>query len=287
MSLDIAASLPDGQDYLMTRLFAEEGVSNSVVNLLKQILPKSSSMIQSFVPNLKELDDRAMASKLNNTEYKAVLVAMKGFSFMTYMDTLVMVPEGFSGSFTDYLKALIAQGKMMSAKAPKVVSDYTLELSMFLSNTDIRTSLKSHEAHYRQVKEERLSYENAVKTFFDPKFPTRSRLPIGNIMERFNDLEDLFHLTEQLIGIQKDQKFKEMSVEVKKASEMLGLIKYRLDSEEIDNVSGQVAKNLATGAFEVAEYVEAVALFGYYAETAIASTKNITEKLTELFKIKK
>ena len=158
---------------------------------------------------------------------------------------------------------------------------------MFLSNSDIRMSLKSHEAHYKQVKEERLSYEQSIKTFFDPKFPTRSRLPIGNIMERFNDLEELYRLTEQLIGIQKDQKFKEMSVEVKKASEMLGLIKYRLDSEEIDNVSGQVAKNLATGAFEVAEYVEAVALFGYYSESAVASTQNITTKLTELFKIKK
>jgi len=287
MSLDIAAALPDGQEYLMTRLFAEEGVSNSVVNLLKQILPKSSSMIQSFIPNLKELDDRSMISQLSTKEYKDVLHAMTGFSFMTYMDTLVMVPEGFSGKFTDYLKALIAQGKMMSQKAPKIVADYSLELSMFLSNSDIRMSLKSHEAHYKQVKEERLSYEQSIKTFFDPKFPTRSRLPIGNIMERFNDLEELYRLTEQLIGIQKDQKFKEMSVEVKKASEMLGLIKYRLDSEEIDNVSGQVAKNLATGAFEVAEYVEAVALFGYYSESAVASTQNITTKLTELFKIKK
>jgi len=287
MSLDIAAALPDGQEYLMTRLFAEEGVSNSVVNLLKQILPKSSSMIQSFIPNLKELDDRSMISRLSTKEYKDVLHAMTGFSFMTYMDTLVMVPEGFSGKLTDYLKALIAQGKMMSQKAPKIVADYSLELSMFLSNSDIRMSLKSHEAHYKQVKEERLSYEQSIKTFFDPKFPTRSRLPIGNIMERFNDLEELYRLTEQLIGIQKDQKFKEMSVEVKKASEMLGLIKYRLDSEEIDNVSGQVAKNLATGAFEVAEYVEAVALFGYYSESAVASTQNITTKLTELFKIKK
>ena len=123
MSLDIAAALPDGQEYLMTRLFAEEGVSNSVVNLLKQILPKSSSMIQSFIPNLKELDDRSMISRLSTKEYKDVLHAMTGFSFMTYMDTLVMVPEGFSGKLTDYLKALIAQGKMMSQKAPKIVAD--------------------------------------------------------------------------------------------------------------------------------------------------------------------
>ena len=85
-----------------------------------------------------------------------------------------------------------------------------------------------------------------------------------------------------MTAVKKAQNYTVVLEEVKRASEMLKLIKHRLDAGDIENVSNQTAKNLADGAYEVAKYAEYMALYGYYVETALASIHNTAEKLEEI-----
>lgn len=288
MLLATESSIEATHDYLTTRLMVEEGITENVLTLLKQLLPKSATLLQSILPNLKELEVNKHngAFKLNDAAHRAVVKHMPDFSFVSYMDTLVMVPEGFEGKLVPYFETLLQQGREISSNGLHVVADYTLELSMFLSNADTRLSLKSMDNKYREIKEERLEREKHLGEFYNKKFITRSRYPIGKLVDRFADLEKVFALTEQLQALRGQLNFKAVADEVQKAADLLKLIKARMDSEEIDSVSGAVAKNLSNGAYEVASYVESVAMFGYYSESALAASKNIVAKLADLFKIK-
>ena len=286
MLLALESISVDSSEFAMNRLMATEGVTSDVVSLLQSIIPKSVSIFKELIPNLGALDTARMKPVTFDRRQLAVMRATAEFDFSVYEDTLLMVPEGLAGNLIGYVDALCGQGKLITANGMKVLNEYTTELSMFLSNADLRTSLKSAEAHYRQVKEERLSHEAVIKTFFDPKFPTRSRLPLSRVVDRFGDLDALYKRAATLQNYRKQIDYHAIQTVTKKASDLLDLVKHRLDTGDIKDISGQIAKNLSIGAFEVGKYVETIAVFGYYTEAALASVDNITEKLAELFKIR-
>lgn len=269
-------------DRLITRLAVESNVVSNVLELFGRIVPKSSELIKSFLPNLHD-QTSPKASSLSNKVHRDVMLAVSKYSFLAYEKTLVTVPEGFKGDLVAYLEVLLVGNKLIVKQAVDTVTRYNLELSQFLSNADVRSSLKSHALLYKDVRKERESHEAAVKIFFDPKNPTNSRVYLGDIMGRFVDMDRAFVLAEQLDVVKRQQNYKDLISQTQKASDMLDLIKKRVDANDIVTVSGATAKNLSEGAYEVAKYVEIVAMYGYFVDTALGSVNNIAEQMKELF----
>jgi len=275
---------PPSYELMVKRLAVESTVVSNVISVFRNLLPKSAEMIQSYIPNLTKLVDPveqkpAITSKL----HKDIIKALDGYSFLVYESTLVAVPEGFNGKLIPYLQLLLSYDKKIIEDGRKVLADYNLQLSMFLSNADIRISLKSHADTYKRIRKEREDRQKQIQQFFDSKFSTLSRRPLNKVIDRFADLDIIFTLGEKLDQSRKGQDYKVIASDVQKTTDLLALINQRMEQGDIANVSGQTAKNLAEGAYEVAKYVEAIALYGYYVETAVGSTNNIAEQLRKLF----
>lgn len=271
-------------DYLYRRLAIESTVGSDVITLFKQLVPKSANLIKSYVPSLSHfLETQPSEGRIDDKQRHELLKLLKSVNFLAYEDTLISVPEGFKGQLIPYLEVLLRQSSVVLAHGKKVMQDYNTELSMFLSNVDIRSSLKSHEAHYTLVRQERESYQKAINAFFE-KNSTRSRQKLSTVISRFQDLDKVFVLENKLKAVKDSQDFKGIVAEVQRATDMLTLIKARLDKGDISGVSGQTAKNIAEGAYEVARYAEYTSIYGYFLETTLASINNTAEQLMHLFK---
>lgn len=270
-------------DYLLRRLAVESASFSDVLVLLRQIVPKSVDLIKSYIPNLLELQNPSTPIQgVSNKLYKDVLVSAGKVSFLAYDKTGVSVPEGFSGELIPYLQLLISHTEEEIKEGAKVLSDYNLQLSMFISNADIRTSMKSHSEFYKDVRSERDRRQKEIAKFFDKKNGTLSRRPLGNLIERFNDLDKVFTLSENLGRLRGQLSYKTVVADVQKTVDMLGLVKARLEDSTISDVSGQMAKNLSEGAYEIAKFVEAMSLNGYLVDTALGMTHNLAEQLKAL-----
>ena len=284
MPLEISTELPDSRDLILGQLITQESAVAAVVSVWQAITKKTLLLVNTMVPQLTDLDEKAQTFPIKKTEYKDLLKRVKDFAFVTYSDTLVTVPEGFTGHYVPFLVGLKAIGAELALKAPKIVENYGLELSMFLSNKDARQSLKSHDSLYKTVARERDGYYKELKGFIDPKQPTRSRVRLGSLVDRFQELEQLFYQAEQLEELRKDLRYKELLAGIGKASELLKLIKERFESGELTTASKESIKNLATGAYEIAEYMELIATYGYLVESALGATNALAEQLNDLFK---
>lgn len=272
-------------DQLYRRMVVESVANTSLLALFKDIVPKSAELIRSFTSPLSKFAETP-TNRLDNRQREALLKKIKTVNFLAYEDTVVAVPEGLDTKLVPYLQVLVKQSDLVAKHGLKMIQDYNIELGMFLSNADIRTSLKSHSQHYQAVRQERESYQKLINAHFSKKNPTLSRRRISDVIDRFADLELVFRLEQELLEIRGETSHTTVISELNRAADMLTLIRARLDGDEIGNVSNQVAKNLAEGAYEVAKYAEYMGIYAFYLETATASIANMAEQLNGLFMAK-
>jgi len=271
-------------DSLMNRMVVESAVGADVLGLFKRIVPKSVKVISSFLPNLTQLSEKGAESQLSSALFKDVLHKSKDFNYLAYDATLVQVPEGFNGKLINYLMLLVQHTEKEIKDGKSILDNYNLELSMFLSNADIRQSMKSHADFYKKIRKDREDWRKDVAKFFDERNPSLSRRPVGQVIERFGDMERVFALTEKLVQLRSQLNYTQIVSEVNKTTGMLELIRSRMATEDIGAASPQMAKNISEGAYEVAKFVESMSIHGYHVETAISSVNSMAEQLGALFK---
>lgn len=270
-------------DMLVRRLAVESSVGADILGLFRSIVPKSQELITAFMPNLAQLADDSSKNPLKSSLFRSVLTSSRDFNFLAYEQTLIMVPEGFNGKLVTYLELLIAHTQDELREGVRVLNEYNLELSSFISNADVRKSLRSHGDFYKNIRQAREDWEKNLKKFFDEKNHTISRRPLGTVIERFADLERVFAQAEKLAELRSKLNYQLVKAEVDKTVSMLDLIRERLTDGNINDLSGQVAKNLSEGAYEVAKFVESISIHGYHIETAVSSVNSIAEQLKAIF----
>ena len=254
--------------------------------IFRNIIPKSVELIQSFIPDLNRFAPNSNSepvSQITNSERRALVGTLSKANFIDYSSTLVSVPEGFNGKLLSYLELMIDLGEDAMKNGLQIIQDYSTELSKFLSNSDIRKTMQSHDDYYKTISKIRAKHQEDIKKYFDKNKPTLSRQKFSTIFDRFGDLEKAFVLEQKLKEVKRLQNYSVIVSEIQKVSEILTLVKSRLDNGDIDEISPVVAKNLAEGAHEVGRYAEYLAMYGYLTETAIGTVKNIEEQFTKLF----
>lgn len=269
-------------DYYYRRLAVESAIPENILSLFRKVIPKSSELLCSYLPGLQAYEQGNPEIFVKNSDTKRLLSEVRKLSYMSFQDTLITVPEGFTGSLNAYLEALLLDQSHLFEKTFEYLRKYSVELSMFLSNQEKRISLTSHNELFREIRSYRERTLKEMQRFVDKKNATRSRARLGDVFERFADFERFFALSEKLADQRKRQDFKKIVSEVQKASELLKLIKDRVDAGEFQDISGQRAKDVAEGAYEAARCVELVSLYAYFVESALATSKNLVTQFTAL-----
>lgn len=282
--LNDASATSIEEDAKILALEAAIGTAGGLLEIFSRIIPKTVALLSELTAPIVTFT----ASKETKSEFsgkrKQLIKRLDRLPFNAYKEILVQVPEGFQGNLVKYVTWLHRVQVETIRGATELMADYGLELSMFLSNTDYRKSLKSHEQFFKKVRSSRLVITEELESFFN-KNKVLSRVPLGHVVGRFAEVDDLLKEADALESA-KDLRssLRSMMAGVTHATDLLALLKDKLEKNELEGVSGDMAKHIAEGAFECGKYVELVSILVYHGDSVLASVESISNQLDDVTK---
>lgn len=268
------------------RRMALESIANNstgIVDVFSRLISKSADTLTSFASPLSDLiNPTKETTGLKKGSYKELSRKLTRIPYSGVADMLVMVPEGFHGDLGAYLQFLKQNQIAVIKAADQVMADYELEISSFLSNVDIRKSSKSHLDFYKKVRTIRSNVEESLAKYFSKK-DVRSRVKFGSVVKRMGEFDEVLALAEDIRGSAMNRKeLGNLLAKVTTISELLKLLKEKLENKELNDVSSDMAKHIAEGAYEVAKYIELVSLLSFNGEVAVTCVDSIVDQLNKI-----
>lgn len=253
-----------------------------VLEVFSRLIPKAAEVITGFMPSLSAFQEETKQDTIiKNKDFRNTLAAVGKLPFHSFQDVMVVVPEGFHGSLDKYLNILIHIQSDITHKATEALANYQTDLGSFLNNIEKGDKKTVNKTIYLKIKADRTKIQADLATFFKPGNNV-SRAKLGTIISRFGDLEGVFSKTEQLVQLKNSKQLNQLLQGTNQTIELLKLIKDKLDNDKEIVLSAEVAKGISEGAFEIAKYIELVALVAFNVETAIAVSAGIVEQFSRI-----
>lgn len=268
----------------LEQLAIESNVLANVIDTFRNIVPDLKTKIF-------EIKDRLTSSTTASDKdvkhceelFRHLSPKIKYANYVNYSKTLVAVPESFKGNLLQYILLLNKHAPEVYSEANKLLGEYNFVLSTFISNKETKISIKDNTDIFHKAKttRERISVE--ISAFFPTNNP-QSRNYLGHVIERFYDLEKILEETKKLNNTHSKQNIKNIAELVNNSCDSLDIIIRNLQTDGVGNVSGNSAKNISEGAYEVAKYVEFVSAFRYNTEQAIVAVEKLFETVDRVIK---
>lgn len=278
---DTNTSLDDLQRRMVVM---ESGFASStgVLEVFSRLIPKAAEVISGFMPNFSAFQEETKQDTvIRNKDFRKTLTAVNKLPFHSFQDVMVVVPEGFHGPLDKYLKLLITTQSEVTQRAAEALAGYQTDLGSFLNNIEKSVKPAINKTPYMKIKSDRLKVQSDLGAYFKAGSNV-SRAKLGMIITRFADLEGVFSKTEQLVQSKNGKQLNQLMQGTNQTVELLKLIKDKLDNDKEIVLSAEVAKGISEGAFEIAKYIELVALVTFNVETAIAVSAGIVEQFSRI-----
>ena len=281
-------------------LSAESFIASSLERQLDRLVLESDSLanvIQTFrgiVPNLLDTLKQKFSTVNENEELSQHMAALidghkvlskktEHVPFLSFNQTLISVPENFSGNFVEYAIFLNTAAPGVYDEAMATLDQYKSLLSVFLSTKEATISYKDHTAFYSNVQRSREAQVEQFKKFF-PKDTGLSKQRLYTAVDRFSDFDKLIHELTTLEKMHEKQNLRAFRKAVQECVDLLALVIRRTEKESCDNISQVTAKNIAQGAYELGKFVEYVALFRFRVEQFMTSVQNTVTDINTILK---
>jgi len=263
----------------LERLAIEANVLSNLLDTFRNIIPSLTSKIKdtaSLITDVVFEDKLGKDVKECKHIHSKLLPKFKHVSYANYDKLLIATPEGFKGKFLDYVELLNKLLPDVYSSANNILAEYNFILSSFISNKDEKTAIKDHRLFFNKVSEKQKEYIKSMNEFF-PEGNDKTRSYLGNVVDRFADLDDIVNALVKLDRQHNKQNIKDIINSTNNCITLLDIIINNVETKGIDKVSGNAAMNIAEGAYAVAKYVEFISVFRFRTEQAITSIKNTFE----------
>lgn len=254
----------------------ESGFLGNMVDRIRDVLPSFATDLKESIGSLVGFSSSTdeTGQRLNKLQRDA-LAAVDRLQFVSFSERIVNVPEGFKGKYIPYAQTLVKIVNEVYKAQLTVIPEYTKLLSQFLTNKDDKISLKDHTNFYRQVAKEVKDYQETLDLYKGNA--SRTKLRMKDVISRFADLKELFHLVNVLTDSQSRAQLTHIRDEVQHCVDLLDLIIDGIQKKTITNISPEAGNNIATGAFEIGRYVRFISQVYFTVEVFL----NLTEQLTK------
>lgn len=266
-------------EHELRRLALEANFVQNLASQFNTLLPSLASKLSGHTELFKaRLFEKPRVKELY-TAYDTAKPVINQAVFASYQDTLVSVPEGFSGDFMQYLKLLINLHSHVYKEANSLLSEYNALLSSFITNKDAKISNTGHDGLYHKAQYQREDITKQLAHFFTKS--DNSKVKLKTLIQRFSDVKVLTDLAVDLEKLQDPKHLISIANAVEKAIQMLGIIRDQLEADKIMEVSGVSASSIANGAYELGQFVEFVAVYNFKCNQAVTAVKNTLERISE------
>lgn len=266
---------------LLNRLALESSLYVNVADFFKESLPSVGERLKALVSKFSFTDIVPQVYSWIPSFAPQVRNKLEN-EYLIYRDVLVQVPEGFKGEFLPYIEELISVASELNEHTNKLLSEYRFVLSSIITNKEQRTSLKDLSENYERTATAREQLSKRLAAYFSNDTVGRARLI--TVLPRFADAQELLRKSKDLSKFVDQKSLKEMQRSIREITEILELLEKQLKKEEITNISPAVVKNIAIGAHELAQYIDAVVAFHYASISIITCVNMLIDKLKELGK---
>ena len=255
----------------------------NVIEVFKNILPDLNVKITETLDKLSFYkDNNSPEIKEILSNYKELEKKLKLINYVDKKDLLISVPEGFKGNLNKYLDLITEISNNVYPEANKLLNNYKLILSGFLTNKDQKISLTDHTNFFNSIRVKRES--NISKLSFYQTNNNSSKAKLKDSIEKINDIDLLVKKTEIINKVRNNNSLQELVGTVQEISKLLDTVIERVSVGDIANVSGASAKNLSEGAYEVAKYIEFVSLFNFKVEQITTTISKLVTQLSNEIK---
>ena len=255
----------------------------NVIEVFKNILPDLNVKITETLDKLSFYkDNNSPEIKEILSNYKELEKKLKLINYVDKRDLLISIPEGFKGNLNKYLDLITEISNNVYPEANKLLNNYKLILSGFLTNKDQKISLTDHTNFFNSIRVKRES--NISKLSFYQTNNNSSKAKLKDSIEKINDIDLLVKKTEIINKVRNNNSLQELVGTVQEISKLLDTVIERVSVGDIANVSGASAKNLSEGAYEVAKYIEFVSLFNFRVEQITTTISKLVTQLSNEIK---
>jgi hypothetical protein len=281
MKLSFETDQPISLESHMQRLALESEVLSNVIDTFRTGIPSLLSSIGSVFSSSNNDEQFTQDIKEASQKYRDLKPKLAHARIANYDKTLIQVPEGFKGNLSDYATTLLHVSDNIYKEANNVLGEYTALLSSFITNKDDKLSLKDYTDFYKKVGQKREQMNEEIARYF-PERSDLSRQYLGTCVKRMEDVATLLDHSSKLADVRKRHTLKDISLSVKKATDLLQIIVDQSRKDGIDKISGASAMNISTGAYELGKYVEFISIYCFKVDQLIHTTNVLMKQLDEV-----
>lgn len=250
----------------------------SILGVIKKYLPGLSRGFKGATGVLHD-------SNLSNIEdlpkdFRSAALVLRSVDYLTLEQFRVYVHEGFNSKLLDavpFLNSIIDH----MAFVTDLTTDYKTFLSGIISNKDSRISLNSHRDVYKRSetlvhdlgKEIAIHYTansyNTIRTFHE-------------CFDRNSDAEKFYTEMQKVHARLNAVSIADIRKSVDLCAEYLDMFINSVKRGEIDNVSNEVIKDLATGSYRIAKEAEFIAANYYRVNIFISTAQRLAKDIKAL-----
>jgi hypothetical protein len=261
------------------KLSLEGSMANNIIEFFRDALPNITSKLKGYVTGLTFKNENLGAHSLD-ANYGAMEKNSLSSNFLRHRDTLVQVPEGFTGEFLPYVQELSDIGTSLYSQTNKLISEYRLVLASIISNPEQRTSLQDLTASHAHAAAAREELADRLKVFNNGNDTARSKL--GIVLPRYAEAHTLATATKRLAALVEEPSLKKIQTLVRETVELLCLMEDSVKKRDMTAISEEVVKNVAQGAYSLAQYIDQVVVFYYAAISTVTCVELMFQDMSSL-----
>lgn len=241
------------------------GQMSGLLSDIGNVLSNKLKDINYYINGLPE-DPKVFFEQLNYLESK-----LDKINYVDVKDKIVPVPQGFKGEYISYIEALLPIIKETKEHIKEVLADYTTLVSSIINNGSDKIILKDYNELYKKIQDSRVKIDNEYKKFFSGN---QAVAKVGELIASMGQLKELNKKLEILILSVDKQELTIMNDGVNNVHNLLNILISSIKENKIV-VNKADTIDLSNGAYELASYLESVAMTYYSINEIINRVKDL------------
>lgn len=231
--------------------------------------PNTGSIFGKAFPVIREgfskfvgmFDEQEKAPALTS-EQRDMVKSLTKQKYLDVADLTAYCPEGLDVDLVTYTKFLEQAVDHVSLTYNKLSPEYVMILGRLINQPDYKLDSRETETIFKGVQKNREEKMHDVGKCFK-KGSTKAVTTLGDLVQRNNDWQEVFQRTEAInIVIGKIDRRK-LAKSIKEITDMMDMIKSKMERGELENISPQVVRGISEGAFQLASEIEMYAAVHY------------------------
>jgi hypothetical protein len=280
MNIDLQTT--DNLDLAMRQLAMESNSVFDVITSFTKTLSPLTTKLTDLITSIPSSITGESKSDIRRV-YGDIDDKLKVVKFIDYRKTLVSVPEGFRGHILPYAKIIAKHNLTIYQDAIAKVKTYNSMLADFITNKDSKISLKDETRFFMEIDRDMQAIKKEIYAYF-PNDNNSSKAMLSDVIQRFMDVEELVHDIEGINRHFASKNLETFKDVVSQSVEMLNMVIDGISNGSIRTVSGNAARNVSEGAYEIAKFAEFISMFRFKTIELTSTGTNLVIQLDEILK---